>query len=70
MSPRAPILGSGGAALTGNGQMVSVGVEGSRIKDQASLSATLLAAGATAGEVGTAFKARRPTRPISNRCSP
>ena len=56
-SPRAPILGSGGAPLTGNGQMVSVGVEGSRIKDQASVSAALLAAGATAAEVGAAFKA-------------
>ncbi len=50
-APRAPILGSGGAPLTGEGPMVSVGVEGSRIKDPAAVSAALLAAGATAAEV-------------------
>jgi cell division protein FtsI/penicillin-binding protein 2 len=56
-APRAPILGSGAASLTPDGAMVTVGVEGSRIKDPAGLTATLLASGATADEVRTALAA-------------
>jgi cell division protein FtsI/penicillin-binding protein 2 len=56
---RAPILGAGGAALTTEGQVVTVGVEGERIKDPSSLSAALVSAGATAAEVKTAIAAAK-----------
>jgi cell division protein FtsI/penicillin-binding protein 2 len=56
-APRAPILGAGGVPLTIQGPLVVVGIEGSRIKDPAALSSTLMAAGATASEVRTALAA-------------
>lgn len=56
-APRASILGNGGASLTGTGQVVRVGIEGSRVKDAAAVSAALVAAGATVEEVHTAFTA-------------
>jgi hypothetical protein len=54
---RAPILGQGGASLTAEGAMVTVGIDGSRVKDRTALAATLTAAGATAAEVQSAFTA-------------
>jgi cell division protein FtsI/penicillin-binding protein 2 len=51
---RAAILGAGGAPLTTQAPMVSVGLEGSRITDAAALAAPLEAAGATAQQVSTA----------------
>jgi cell division protein FtsI/penicillin-binding protein 2 len=56
-APRSPILGQGGASLTTEGAMVTVGIEGSRVKDPAALSATLTAAGATTAEVHSALTA-------------
>ncbi len=53
-APRAPILGARGAALTSEGPVVEVGIEGSRIKDPPAVSASLIRAGATAAEVSTA----------------
>jgi cell division protein FtsI/penicillin-binding protein 2 len=50
-APRAPILGARGAPLTAQGPVVVVGIEGSRIKDPSAVSATLIAAGATAADV-------------------
>ena len=54
---RAPILGAGGTPLTEQGPALVVGVEGSRIKDPAAVSAALTAAGATAAQVSAAFAA-------------
>jgi hypothetical protein len=56
-APRAPILGAGGAPLTRQGAAVVVGVEGSRVKDPAAVSAVLIAAGATAAQVNGALAA-------------
>ncbi len=56
-APRAPILGAGGTPLTANESIVVVGIEGSRVKNPAAVSATLVAAGATATEVSTALAA-------------
>ncbi len=56
---RAPILGADGAPLTAQAQMVVVGLEGSRVKDPASVSRALVAAGATQQEVSTALAAAR-----------
>ena len=56
-APRAPILGHGGASLTAEGAMVTVGIDGSRVKDPAALSAILTAAGATAAQVRAALTA-------------
>jgi cell division protein FtsI/penicillin-binding protein 2 len=50
-APRAAILGAGGTPLTQEGAMVSVGIEGSRIRNAAALTAALAAAGATASEI-------------------
>jgi cell division protein FtsI/penicillin-binding protein 2 len=60
---RAPILGAGGVPLTIQGAIVVVGVEGSRIKNAATLTATLEAAGATSAQVQAALAAAaaRPT---------
>jgi cell division protein FtsI/penicillin-binding protein 2 len=52
---RAPILGAGGVPLTTQGPALVVGLEGSRIKDPATLSAVLTAAGATAVQVQVAL---------------
>jgi cell division protein FtsI/penicillin-binding protein 2 len=56
-APRAPILGLGGAPLTGEGPIVIVGVEGSRIKDPGSVSALLVSAGASSAQVEAALAA-------------
>jgi cell division protein FtsI/penicillin-binding protein 2 len=48
---RAAILGAGGAALTTEAPMVSVGIEGSRVTDAAALTAALLQTGVTAAQV-------------------
>ena len=52
---RAPILGAGGAPLTTERKLVSVGVVGSRIKDAHAVTADLLASGATKAEVDQAL---------------
>jgi cell division protein FtsI/penicillin-binding protein 2 len=56
---RAAILGAGGAALTTQGQVVTIGVEGERIKDAAAVKAALVAAGATASEASDAIAAAK-----------
>jgi cell division protein FtsI/penicillin-binding protein 2 len=56
---RATILGADGAALTTQEQVVTIGVEGLRIKDAAALQAALVAAGATAGEASAAIAAAK-----------
>jgi cell division protein FtsI/penicillin-binding protein 2 len=48
---RAAILGAGGAPLTTNAPMVSVGIEGSRVTNAAALTAALVQTGATAAQV-------------------
>ncbi len=60
-APRAPILGAGGAPLTTQAPMVTIGVEGQRVRRPASLLTSLLAAGAArpaARNAITAAKAR------------
>ena len=52
---RAPILGAGGAPLTTERQLVTVGVVGSRIKNEHVVAADLLAAGATKSEIDQAL---------------
>src|ERR1700761_9316147 len=54
---RAAILGSGGQALTSQASNVTIGVEGSRIKDAASLTKALVAAGATQQQASSAISA-------------
>ncbi len=54
---RAGILGAGGTPLTSQGEVVTIGVEGARIKNAASLRSALVAAGAPAAAVGTAIAA-------------
>ena len=56
-APRAPILGAGGAPLTLEGSVVQVGIEGSRIRSAAAVTAALSAAGASASEIQTALAA-------------
>ncbi|MGH3195361.1 MAG: penicillin-binding transpeptidase domain-containing protein [Streptosporangiaceae bacterium] len=56
---RAAVLGARGAPLTGQGQVVTVGVEGARIKDAASLRSALVAAGAPTAAVSAAIAAAR-----------
>jgi cell division protein FtsI/penicillin-binding protein 2 len=56
---RAPILGSGGAPLTSQGDVVTIGVEGSRIKDAKAVQAALVAAGATATQASDAIAAAK-----------
>jgi cell division protein FtsI/penicillin-binding protein 2 len=56
-APRAPILGAGGVPLTSQGPAVVVGLEGSRIKDPAAVTAVLSAAGASATQIQTAMSA-------------
>ena len=58
-APRAQILGAGGAPLTTEAPMVTVGVEGQRIKKQAVVRAALVAAGATMQAVGSALTAAK-----------
>lgn len=57
--PRAPILGAGGAPLTTQAPMVIVGVEGSYVKNAASLTSALTAAGASLQAVTAALAAAR-----------
>jgi len=52
---RAPILGAGGAPLTTQASMVTIGVEGSRIKSATDVSAALAAAGAPQPAITTAL---------------
>ncbi len=52
---RAPILGAGGAELTTQQALVTVGVVGSRTKDAHAVSADLLGAGATQSQVSQAL---------------
>lgn len=54
---RAAIEGAGGVPLTSQAQQVTIGVEGSLVKDPASLTSALVAAGATAQEASTALTA-------------
>ena len=54
---RAAVLGAHGTPLTSQGQVVTIGVEGARIKDAGSLRSALVAAGAPAAAVGTAIAA-------------
>ena len=56
---RAPILGSGGAPLTTQGGVVTIGLEGSRIKDASMVRTALVAAGATATQVSDAIAAAK-----------
>jgi cell division protein FtsI/penicillin-binding protein 2 len=56
---RAAILGADGTPLTSQGQVVTIGVEGARIKDAATLRSALVAAGAPAAAVSTALTAAR-----------
>jgi cell division protein FtsI/penicillin-binding protein 2 len=51
---RAAILGTGGAPLTTDAPMVSVGIEGSRVTDGNALTAALLQTGATATQIQAA----------------
>ena len=56
---RAAVLGAHRTPLTGQGQVVTIGVEGARIKDAASLRSALVAAGAPTAAVSTAIAAAR-----------
>jgi cell division protein FtsI/penicillin-binding protein 2 len=56
---RAAILGAGGAPLTTQGQVVTIGVEGLRIKNAAAVQSALVAAGATAQEASSAIAAAK-----------
>jgi cell division protein FtsI/penicillin-binding protein 2 len=56
---RAPILGSGGTPLTTQGDVVTIGVEGSRIKNAPMVKTALVAAGATATQVSDAIAAAK-----------
>jgi cell division protein FtsI/penicillin-binding protein 2 len=56
---RAPILGAQGTPLTSQGQVVTIGVEGVRIKNPAAVASALVAAGATAQEANSAITAAK-----------
>ena len=56
---RAAILGQGGAPLVTLGQVVTIGVEGARIKDAKAVQAALVAAGASATEASQAIAAAK-----------
>jgi cell division protein FtsI/penicillin-binding protein 2 len=56
---RAAILGAGGAPLVTTGQVVTIGVEGARIKDAKAVQAALVAAGATVAEASDAIAAAK-----------
>ncbi|HXO23097.1 MAG TPA: NTF2-like N-terminal transpeptidase domain-containing protein, partial [Streptosporangiaceae bacterium] len=56
---RAAILGAGGAPLTTMGQVVTIGVEGARIKDAKAVQKALVAAGATATQASEAIAAAK-----------
>ena len=56
---RAAILGAAGAPLTTQGQVVTIGVEGARVKNAAALTSALVAAGATKQEASSAIAAAK-----------
>jgi cell division protein FtsI/penicillin-binding protein 2 len=56
---RAAILGADGTPLTTQGQVVTIGVEGVRIKNAAAVQSALVAAGATAQEASSAIAAAK-----------
>jgi cell division protein FtsI/penicillin-binding protein 2 len=56
---RAPILGAQGAPLTTQGQVVTIGVEGVRIKNPAAVQSALVAAGATTQQASSAIAAAK-----------
>jgi Penicillin binding protein transpeptidase domain/Penicillin-binding Protein dimerisation domain/NTF2-like N-terminal transpeptidase domain len=56
---RAAVLGVQGTPLTSQGQVVTIGVEGARVKNAASLKSALVAAGAPAAAVDTAIAAAK-----------
>jgi cell division protein FtsI/penicillin-binding protein 2 len=56
---RAAILGAGGAPLVTEGRVVTIGVEGARIKDAKAVQAALVAAGASESEASGAIAAAR-----------
>ena len=56
---RAPILGAAGAPLTTQGQVVTIGVEGARVKNAHALTSALVAAGATKQEASSAIVAAK-----------
>ncbi len=57
--PRAAILGAHGAPLVTQAPLVTIGVEGQRVKDAASLTASLVAAGATRRQARGALTAAK-----------
>jgi len=57
--PRAAILGAGGVPLTTQAPMVTIGVEGQRVKSAARVTAALHAAGATAQQASRALAAAK-----------
>jgi cell division protein FtsI/penicillin-binding protein 2 len=56
---RAAILGAGGVPLTTQGQVVTIGVEGQRIKDAAAVQTALVSVGATTAEARDAIAAAK-----------
>jgi len=56
---RAPILGAGGTPLVTQGQVVTIGVEGARIKDASVVRAALVAAGAPVSAASGAIAAAK-----------
>jgi cell division protein FtsI/penicillin-binding protein 2 len=56
---RAAILGAGGAPLVTTGQVVTIGVEGARIKNAKAVQAALVAAGATVSQASQAIAAAK-----------
>src|SRR6516225_6429179 len=56
---RAAILGAGGAPLMTTGQVVTIGVEGARIKDARAVQAALVAAGAPVSAASSAIAAAK-----------
>src|SRR6516165_10499189 len=56
---RAPILGAGGTPLVTMGQVVTIGIEGARIKDAKAVQAALVAAGAPVSAASEAIAAAK-----------
>ncbi len=56
---RASILGSDGTPLTTQGQVVTIGVEGARVKNAAAVQAALVSVGATASQASQALAAAK-----------
>jgi cell division protein FtsI/penicillin-binding protein 2 len=56
---RAGVLGAGGAALTGQNSVVSIGLQGSRVKDAGQVTAALTQAGADPAKVAAALTAAK-----------